>query len=302
MPMAELGEVTIHWREDGDPAGAPVIFAHALGLDLHMWEAVIALLPQGLRLIRYDLRGHGQSSVPAGPYAMGALVRDAERLMDHLALRDAVFVGLDIGGLVAQGLAVKRLDLVRAVVLSNTAVKIGTAQTWADHIAAVRQGGLAAIADATIERWFSRNGRGTPMAWSIRARLLATDPEGYSGCAAAIGGTDFITPTSGLTLPSLVLSGSADGATPPDLVRELADLIKGARHHMIRGAGHLPPVDRPAEFAAEAALFLDNIAHATPAPLAGHTHSDHTHDDHGCGPDCGHDHHHDHHWGHGHHH
>jgi len=287
MPLADLGDVTIHWREDGDPAGAPVVLAHALGLDLRMWDAVIPLLPQGLRLIRYDLRGHGGSSVPPGPYAMGALVRDAERLMDHLGGRDAVFVGLSIGGLIAQGLAVKRLDLVRALVLSNTAVKIGTAQTWADRIATVRRGGLAAIEAQTMERWFSRKERPAPAAQAIRDRLLTTDPEGYIGCAGAIGGTDFITPTSGLTLPTLVLAGSEDGSTPPDLVRELAQLIKGARFHMIRGAGHLPPVDRPDEFAARIAGFLGDIAHADPLPTSPGT----------CGQDHDRDHHHN-----GHHH
>ncbi len=279
MPLAELGDVTIHWREDGDPEGAPVVLPHALGLDLHLWDAVIPLLPRGLRLIRYDLRGHGKSSVPPGPYAMGALVRDAERLMDHLGLRDAVFVGLSIGGLIAQGLAVKRLDLVRALVLSDTAVKIGTAQTWANRIATVRQGGIAAIADATMERWFSRKERTGPVAEAIRARLLSTPPEGYIGCAAAIGGTDFITPTSGLTLPTLVLAGSEDGSTPPDLVRELASLIKGAQFHILRGAGHLPPVDRPAEFAALVAQFLAGIAHPACGPgcTGDHPHGDRGH-------------------------
>ena len=267
MPFTDLGDVTLHWHEDGDPAGAPVMFLHALGLDLRLWDSVIPLLPQGLRLIRHDLRGHGQSSAPRGPYSMGALVRDTERLMDHLGLKDAVLVGLSIGGMVAQALAVKRLDLVRGLVLSNTAVKIGTAQTWADRMETVRKGGIAAIATPTIERWFSRKERASPAAEQVRQRLLATSPEGYLGCAAAISGTDLITPSSGLTLPTLVLAGSEDGSTPPDLVRELADLIRGARFHMIRGAGHLPPVDRPAEFAAEVTRFLSAIAHdgaATP--------------------------------------
>jgi len=286
MNSLDLSDLRLHWREDGDPAGAPVVFAHALGLDLRMWDAVIPLLPQGLRLIRYDLRGHGQSSVPPGPYGMGALIRDAERVMEAAGARDAVFVGLSIGGLIAQGLAVKRLDLVRALVLSNTAVKIGTAQTWADRAKLVRDRGMAAVADATIERWFSRRFRAerpeTVALW--RARLMEADPEGYAGCAAAIGGTDFLTPTSGLALPALVVAGSEDGSTPPDLVRDLAGVMKGARFHLIRGAGHLPPVDRPADFAAALGGFLAGIAHAAPpsgAPRPGARHA--------CGPHCRHD-------------
>ena len=259
---ADLGDVTLHWRQDGDPDGAPVVFAHALGLDLRLWDQVMPLLPQSLRLIRYDARGHGQSSCPPSPYAMGALIRDAERLLDRLAVRDCVFVGLSLGGLVAQGLAIKRLDLIRGMVLSNTAVKIGTPQTWAARIAEVRAGGIEAIADTVTARWFSRRFRATAVAAEWRARLCAASAEGYMATAAAMGGADFLSPTSGLTLPTLVIAGSGDGSTPPDLVRETADLIRGAQFELIRGAGHLPPVDQPEAFARRLAEFLISIGHS----------------------------------------
>ncbi len=259
---ADLGDVTLYWRQDGDPAGAPVVFAHALGLDLRLWDQVMPILPQSLRLIRYDSRGHGQSSCPPGPYAKGALIRDAERLLEVLSVRDCVFVGLSMGGLVAQGLAVKRLDLIRGMVLSNTAVKIGTPQTWTARIAEVRAGGIEAIADTVTARWFSRRFLATEAALAWRARLCATPAEGYMATAAAIGGADFLSPTSGLTLPTLVIAGSGDGSTPPDLVRETADLIRGAQFELIRGAGHLPPVDQPEAFARRLAEFLISIGHS----------------------------------------
>ncbi len=253
------GALRQSWRDEGDAAGVPVAFAHALGLDLHLWDGVLPLLPQGLRLIRYDVRGHGGTEVPPGPYSMGGLVRDAEQLLDGLAVKGAVFVGLSLGGMIAQGLAVKRPDLVRALVLSNTAAKIGTAEGWRARVAAVRQGGMAAVATTVIDRWFSRLSRQDGLASAWEKRLLATSPEGYAGCCAALAGADFITPTSGLHLPALIIAGTEDGATPPDLVRELADLIHHARFRLIRGAGHLPPIDRPAEFAAEVADFLRHI-------------------------------------------
>ncbi len=156
MNILDLGDTHIHWREDGDPDGAPVVFSNSLGSDLRMWDKIVPLMPAGLRLIRYDTRGHGLSACPAGAYAMGALIRDAERFLDALSVRDCAFVGLSMGGLIAQGLAVKRLDLVRAMVLSNTAAKIGTAQTWAERIASVRADGLESIAGTIMERWFSR--------------------------------------------------------------------------------------------------------------------------------------------------
>lgn len=261
MNVLDLGDIHLHWREDGDPHGAPVVFANSLGTDLRMWDRLIPHLPRGLRLIRYDKRGHGLSACPPAPYSMGALVRDAERLLDALEIRDCVFVGLSVGGLIAQGLAVKRLDQVRAMVLSNTAAKIGTAQMWADRIAAIRAGGLEAIADATMERWFSRRFRETPDVKLYRAMLTRQPAEGYCGVCAAIAGTDFLTPTSGLTLPTLAIAGGDDGATPPDMVRETAELIRGARFHLVRGAGHLPCVEKPQEYAAVLTDFLTSIGH-----------------------------------------
>ncbi|MCB2125932.1 MAG: 3-oxoadipate enol-lactonase [Rhodobacteraceae bacterium] len=261
MHILDLGDIQLHWREDGDPAGWPVVFANALGTDFRLWDRIVPLLPKSLRLIRYDMRGHGLSSCPPGPYAMGALVRDAERLLDALGVKDCVFVGLSIGGMVAQGLAVKRLDLVRALVLSNTAAKIATPALWADRIAAVREGGIEAVADATMERWFAKPLREGAEILGWRTMVTRQPVEGYLGCMAAISGTDFYTPTSGLTLPALVIAGAEDGSTPPDLVRETAELIKGARFELIRGAGHLPCVDRPAEFAGVLCGFLAGIGH-----------------------------------------
>ena len=251
----------LNWRDEGDPKGAAVVFAHALGLDLTLWDRVVPLMPKGLRLIRYDLRGHGASEVPSGPYAMGGLVRDAEALLEALKVKDCVFVGLSVGGLIAQGLAVKRLDLVRGLVLSNTAAKIGTKAIWDERVAAVRAGGVAAVAEGVLARWFPPAFRDSDAGRHWRDRLLACPTDGYAGVAAAVGGADFLTPTSGLRLPVLAVAGSEDGSTPPDLVRELADLVPGSQFALIRGAGHLPPVDRPAEFAALLAGFLAGIGH-----------------------------------------
>lgn len=310
MNICDLGDLRLHWREDGDPMGAPVVFANSLGTDLRLWDKVIPLLPPGYRYIRYDMRGHGLSDCPPGPYAMGTLVRDAERLLDALGVRDCVFVGLSIGGMIAQGLAVKRLDLVRALVLSNTAVRIGTAGMWQARIAAAKAGGLEALADGVMERWFSRAFRKGPELAGWRTMLVRTPLEGYTGCCAAIAGTDFYTPVSGLTLPTLAIAGSEDGSTPPDLVRETAGLIRGAEFHLIRGAGHLPCVESPEAYAARLAQFLERVGHGVGGHDAGHNqgcgcghdhgqshgcdHGSQQDHDHGCGPDGGHSHSHDH--------
>lgn len=261
MAFAEFDDIRLHYLDEGPLDGAPIVFAHALGTGTLLWDAILPHLPPGLRIIRYDARGHGLSSCPPAPYSMGTLVRDAERLLDHLSVRDAMFVGLSIGGMVAQGLAVKRPDLIRAMVLSNTAAKIATPEIWASRIATARAGDMAELARASCERWFTRaflkENRHLP--WLDL--LTRHDPEGYIGCASAISGTDFYTPTSGLRLPTLGIAGSDDGSTPPDLLRETVDLIPGSQFQLIRRAGHVPPVDQPEAYAGHLGEFLRATGH-----------------------------------------
>ncbi|OWU70558.1 3-oxoadipate enol-lactonase [Marinibacterium profundimaris] len=261
MNLADLGDVQLHYRVDGPENGPPVVFANSLGTDLRLWDDLLPMLPAGLKIVRYDKRGHGLSSLPRGPYHMGALVKDVEALLDYLGVRDAVFVGLSIGGMIAQGLAVKRLDQVRAVVLSNTGAKIGTRDMWDERVAAVEASGIEPMADTVMERWFSPAFRATPELQLWRNMLIRQPAEGYAGCAAAIGGTDFYTTTAGLRLPALGIAGSDDGSTPPDLVRETVDLIPGSRFHLIRGAGHLPCVETPVEYANVLNAFLHEVGH-----------------------------------------
>ena len=261
MAPVFLPDLRLNAELHGPASGPALVLVHALGTSLQVWDDLIPLLPPTLRILRFDLRGQGASDVPPAPYAMGALIRDTERLMDHFALKDAVIVGLSIGGLVAQGLAVKRLDLIRAMVLSNTAAKIGRPEQWAERTGLVRTGGMAAIHDATMERWLGRKWRDNPALPLLSAQFLATSPEGWMGCAAAISGTDFYETTATLTLPTLAIAGANDGSTPPDLLRETAELVRGHRFALIRGAGHIPMAEKPAEYAAVLTQFLTEIGH-----------------------------------------
>ncbi|KUP91081.1 3-oxoadipate enol-lactonase [Tritonibacter horizontis] len=261
MPLADLGDVQINYSLTGPANGAPVVFAHALGLEARIWDPVIARLPDGLRILTYDLRGHGRSSVPEGPYSMGALVRDAERLLDFCEIRDSLFVGLSVGGMIAQGLAIKRLDQIRALVLSNTAAKIGTPEIWQRRMETIRAGGLSAISAETMQRWFPRAYLKSGAAAATEALVAGQSVDGYLGCCAAIAGTDFYTPTSGLRLPVLGIAGSEDGSTPPDLVRETTELIPGARFALLRRTGHVPPIDQPDAYAGQLTKFITEIGH-----------------------------------------
>lgn len=256
MPRAQLDGVTLNYDLTGPADGLPLVLSNSLGCTLQMWDPLLPHLPGGLRILRYDRRGHGGSDVPLAPYSMGQLVRDTENLLDHLALGPCVFLGLSIGGMVGQGLAVKRPDLLRALILSNTAARIATAAIWQDRAATARANGLEALVDATMERWFTPKFRASADFAPWRAMFLATPVDGWIGCAQAIAGSDFYTTTATLRLPALGIAGDRDGSTPPDLVRETTDLIAGSEFALIRGAGHLPHVERPADYAHAVAGFL----------------------------------------------
>ncbi len=252
--------VTLHLHEDGDPQGQPVVFANSLGTDLRLWDALIPHLPDGLRLIRYDKRGHGLSDCPPGPYSIDDLAADAAALLDTLELRDVIFTGLSIGGMIGQRLATRRPDLVRALVLSNTAAKMGERAMWHDRIAAIRNDGIAAMEAAILDRWFGPAFRHTDAARLWGNMLSRTPAEGYIGCCAAIADADLTAQTAALRLPTLAIAGSHDGASPPDLVKATAALIPGTQTHVIDGAGHLPCVEDPAAYAAILSPFLKEHA------------------------------------------
>jgi len=254
-------------KQDGvaAPDAPTLVFANSLGTTLELWDQVLPLLPDGLRIIRFDNRGHGRSEVPSGPYTMGAMVSDAEAVCDGFEVKDCVFVGLSVGGMIAQGLAVKRLDLVRGLVLSNTAAKIGNKKLWQDRIDIVRQKGMSGVADDVMSRWFGRAFRTSPDVKPWKEMVSKVPVEGYCGVCSAIAGTDFYTPTSGLRLPTLGIAGSEDRSTPPDLVRETVDLIPGSEFKLIRKAGHLPCVDQTEAFTEALNGFLNRIGHGVPA-------------------------------------
>ena len=257
------GAVRISGQIDGvDTPNAPtIVFANSLGTTLAIWSKVLPLLPDGLRIIRYDLRGHGQSDVPNSPYTMGQLISDAAIICDAAIVTDAMFVGLSVGGMVGQGLAVKRPDLIRTLVLSNTAAKIGNAKLWDDRITAVHTYGMTELAETIMPHWFGRNFVTSPETIQWRDMFNTIDPQGYAGVCAAIAGTDFYSPTSALRIPTLGIAGGQDGATPADLVRETVDLIPGSQFKVMPNCGHLPCAQDPIRYCEILVEFIKNTGH-----------------------------------------
>jgi 3-oxoadipate enol-lactonase len=257
--MIQLENATLHYAVDGDPGGLPVVFANSLGTDFRLWDRLLPLLPGGIRILRFDKRGHGLSSCPPGEYTMSELVEDTAQLLRALEIRDCLFVGLSIGGLIAQGLASAHPELVRAMVISNSAARVGNAQLWQERIELLRAGGIEALADNIMERWFAasfRHDRQLEMlAW--RNMLTRSPLEGYIGCCAAIAGCDMSAETAQLSLPALLIAGDEDGSVPPDVVRATAELIPGSRFESIDDAGHLPCVEHPREYARILGEFIE---------------------------------------------
>ncbi|MEM9049667.1 MAG: 3-oxoadipate enol-lactonase [Pseudomonadota bacterium] len=263
MQMAMLNGIRVHYALSGPEDGPALVLANSLGTDYRVWDALLAHLPAGIRLLRYDKRGHGLSECPAAPYQMETLVADAEALIEHLGLCDILFVGLSIGGLIGQGLAAARPDLLRGLVLMDTAARIGTEAMWDERIEAINRGGIAAIEEQILSRWFSEAFRTQQRAalagW--RHMLCRTPEDGYLGCAYAIRNADYTVATAALDLPVLAMAGDEDGSTPPALVQATAELVARARFELIRGAGHLPCVERPEETGALISAFAREIGH-----------------------------------------
>jgi 3-oxoadipate enol-lactonase len=262
MPFGQFNNLVLHYEDEG-PADAPaVVFANSLGTDLRIWDAVVLKLGAGLRLLRYDMRGHGLSDAPAAPYALDDHAGDLAALMDARGVRAALVVGISVGGMVAMALAGRRPDLARALMICDTAHKIGTRETWDARIAAVREGGVAAIADQILQRWFAAEFQQRRPADFVgyRNMLVRTSVEGYVGTCATVRDADLSDAASELALPVLCLAGAEDVVTPPDLMRTLAALLPSGRFDVIPGAGHLPCVEQPEIMARHIGAFAKEAA------------------------------------------
>jgi len=239
-----------HVRLDGPTDGPVWVFANALGTDVRVWDPLVPGLA-GKRLVRYDKRGHGLSELTAGPYTMTGLADDLAAILDALALKSTVVVGLSIGGMIALALAARRPELVRGLVLMDTAPKIGTPEMWQERIATVEADGVGALAEGTMARWFPeafRRDHGDEVAlW--RTMLERTPAPGYAACCAAIRDADLEAAAAAVTVPSLCMVGEHDGSTPPDVVRGMASTIPAAEFELIPDTGHLPQVVRPEDVA-----------------------------------------------------
>lgn len=240
----------IAYRFDG-PEDAPVLMlSNSLGTNFAMWEPQMAAWTRDFRVLRYDQRGHGVSAAPAGAYSLDRLGRDVVELLDALGLSKVHFCGLSLGGMVGQWLGVQAPERIDRLVLANTSSWMGPPSGWDARIVLVREQGMAPLAEASVERWFTPEfvAAAPDAVASIVSTLEATDPVGYAGCCAAIRDMDMRPLVGLIRRPVLVIGGLCDPSTPPAHSEALAAAILGARIEMLKAA-HLANTEQPSAFA-----------------------------------------------------
>jgi 3-oxoadipate enol-lactonase len=265
MPELAIGAAHISYEIDG-PADAPVLLlSHSLGTTRDLWQPQLAAFASVYRVVRYDTRGHGQSCVPRGEYALDHLGRDAIAVLDAVGASRAHVVGLSLGGLTAMWLGVHAPDRVDRLVLANTAARIGTPERWDERMAQARAEGMPAIAAAVVGRWFSDGFRARhPETCAHYQRMVAScSAQGYAGCCAVLRDADLRDDIRRITAPTLIIAGEWDVATPladADLMR-----TRISRSTLVTlPAAHLSSAEQPAAFTDAVLDFL-----AADAPKAG---------------------------------
>jgi 3-oxoadipate enol-lactonase len=247
----------------GDPARPWLVFAHSLASDHRMWDEQAAEFAGAFNLLRYDLRGHGASSAPAGEYTLELLADDLRALLDALAIRRCHFVGLSLGGMIGQMAALRFPLRFASLTLADTSSRYPAEMksTWEQRIAAVKTpNGMKPVVAGTLERWFTApyRARGTQRMLDIGRQILATPVNGYVGCIHAISKLNLTARLANIDCPVLVLVGAEDQGTPQSMAEEIVQAIPGARLHVIPQAAHLSNVEQPAAFNAALRRHLEH--------------------------------------------
>lgn len=262
MNFARIQGNLLHYRLSGPMAAPALVFVNSLGTDARIWDAVIGQFNNRFRCLSYDKRGHGLSDAPGGEYRLDDHLDDLLGLLDHAGIEHAVVVGVSIGGLIAQGLALRAPERVAGLVLCCTAPRMGDAAMWRTRMEAAQATGLEPMADLTMERWFSPDFRANCVeelaGW--RNLFLQTDAAGYAATCATLRDTDVSDAIGAIATPTLVVAGDQDLAAPVALVRNCL-AIPGARLEVLEGVGHIPSIEQPERLAGLIDLFLQGAAY-----------------------------------------
>src|SRR3954464_8849986 len=257
MPIAQSNGCPIHYEVEGDADKPVLMFCNSLGTTLHMWDGQMPEVLKHFRVVRYDRRGHGKSGVPAGPYNMEMLGRDALAVLDAAKIEKINWCGLSMGGMVGMWLGANAPQRINRLILSNTSAYMPNKDIWTDRINTVREEGLAAIVAGNMERWFTKDfrDREPEKARWITEMFLTTKPEGYIACGEAVRDMDHREIIRSITAPTLVIAGRHDPATTVDAGEFIRKSIPGARMTVLEAA-HIANVEQPHDYADAVLGFL----------------------------------------------
>jgi len=262
MPYVTVNGVQLHYEVEGD--GEPLVLLHPVGLDLTCWEAQMPVVAPRFRVVRLDLRGHGRSAVPPPPYTLGGLAADVHGLLHQLGLFPANVIGLSVGGMVAQLLALEYPQDVSALVLAdtNSTLPQEARPAMVERGETARREGMASIVDETLRRWFTEGFLQSAVVARCRERLLADDVTGWAATWRAIAELNTEPRLKEIRAPTLVITGELDVSAPISRARAIAERIPGAILFVVPGAPHMSPLEQPHLFNASVMEFLRGVPRA----------------------------------------
>jgi 3-oxoadipate enol-lactonase len=257
MPYADLPDVRLHYQLDGDERLPVLVLSNSLGTNLDIWNPQVADFTRLFRVLRYDTRGHGLSSVPRGPYDIAQLGTDVIHLMDHLGIGRASFCGLSMGGITGMWLALAHPARIDRLVLCNTAAYIGPPENWTNRAATVERDGVTSIAPAVVDKWLTPEfaAQNPDLVTYLQTMLGATSAPGYSANCLAVRDADLRDEIRRIACPTLVISGSKDLPTPPRDGAYLAQTIPAARYTELEAA-HISNVEQSRAFSQAVLEFM----------------------------------------------
>ncbi|MFW5958333.1 MAG: 3-oxoadipate enol-lactonase [Desulfosalsimonas sp.] len=258
-----VNDISVNYEFSGRENAPVVMCSHCLAGNINIWDSQVDMLKERYRVLRYDVRGHGGSSAPEGAYTMEMLADDALAIMDELGIDKAHFMGISLGGMIGQTLAISNPDRVSSLILCDTACQIpeDSLSLWEERISAAKQYGMEFLADGTLERWLSPefHKKYPEITQKIRNIIVNTPVNGFTGCSRAISVFNVKDRLPRLSLPVLIVVGENDPGTPVEASRQIQKHISGSRLEVLPGAFHLSNIEAAESFNSVLMDFLGGL-------------------------------------------
>jgi 3-oxoadipate enol-lactonase len=255
--------ISVHYTLEGPASGPVITMSNSLASNLSMWEPQMPILTSRYRVLRYDTRGHGGTEATAGPYSLDELSEDVRALLQALGITRTHFIGLSMGGMIGQIIALKYPQMLQSLVLCDTMSRVPTAAKpmWDDRIHTAETGGMEPLVEPTLARWFTEPFRqkGSPVLDQVRTMIRSTPPRGYTGCCHAIAALNLTDHLKAITLPTLIIVGEDDPATPVAASHVIHEQIRGSELVILKAAAHLSNLEQPEAFNQALTAFLPKV-------------------------------------------